>query len=186
MKYISLSLIVLFYIFFFLRAIILSRKIGKSIKAKDVVLNIAIISASISSVIFILKKTLPNSEVYTLTIGDSIGFEIVGTILIGIGLLFSTIASLNLGRSWRVGVNNSEKTELITKGIYKFSRNPYFLFYDIVLIGLSLSSQSILVIVFSLTTISMFHILILKEEKYLENVHGGEYIKYKKQTRRYF
>jgi protein-S-isoprenylcysteine O-methyltransferase Ste14 len=92
---------------------------------------------------------------------------------------------LNLGRSWRVGVNTSEKTELVTRGIYKFSRNPYFLFYDMVLIGLSLSSQSILVIVFSIITVIMFHVLIIKEEKYLENMHGVEYRNYKKQTRRY-
>ena len=56
-----------------------------------------------------------------------------------------------------------------------------FFFYDIVLIGLSLSSQSILVIVFSIMTILMFHILITKEEKYLENVHGEDYRKYKRQ-----
>lgn len=185
MKYISITLIVLFYIFFFLRAVLLSRKIGKSIKANDIILNIAIISAGISSVLYILQKTLPNFDDYTLTFSNSIVLEIAGTILIGIGLIFSTIASLNLGHSWRVGVNSSEKTELITNGVYKLSRNPYFLFYNIVLIGLSLSSQSILVIVFSVTTIIMFHILILKEEKYLENVHGDDYRKYKEQTRRY-
>lgn len=185
MNYISISLIILFYIFFFFRAVLLSRKLGKNIKAKDYILNIAIISAGISSIVFILQKTLPSFEIYTLSISNSIELEIVGTILMGIGLIFSTIASLNLGCSWRVGVNNSEKTELITNGMYKFSRNPYFLFYDIVLIGLSLSSQSILVIVFSITTIIMFHILILKEEKYLENVHNEDYRKYRKQTRRY-
>lgn len=185
MKYISISLIILFYVFFFLRAIFLSRKIGKSIKSKDFVLNIAILSAAISSIIFILQQTVPGFEKYALPISNSIILEIIGTFLIGIGLIFSTVASLNLGRSWRVGVDISEKTELVTSGIYKFSRNPYFLFYDMVLIGLSLSSQSILVIAFSVITIIMFHVLIIKEEKYLENMHGVNYRNYKKQTRRY-
>ncbi len=185
MKYISISLIILFYVFFFLRAILLSGKIGKSIKSKDFVLNIAILSAGISSIIFILQQTVPSFEKYALPISNSIALEIVGTFLIGIGLILSTVASLNLGRSWRVGVNTSEKTELVTRGIYKFSRNPYFLFYDMVLMGLSLSSQSMLVIVFSVITIIMFHVLIIKEEKYLENMHDVDYRNYKKQTRRY-
>lgn len=163
----------------------MSRKIGKSIKPNDFILNIAIISAGISGVLFILQKTFPDFGDYTLTFSNLMALEIAGTILIGIGLIFSTIASLNLGHSWRIGVNSIEKTELITNGMYKLSRNPYFLFYDIVLIGLSLSSQAILVIVFSVTTIILFHILILKEEKYLINVHGDDYKKYKNQTRRY-
>ncbi len=185
MKYTSIILITLFYIFFFLRAFVLSRKIGKSIKANDIILNTAIISAGISSVLFILQKTLPGFESYTIAFGSSTGFEIAGTILIGAGLIFSTIASLNLGNSWRVGINNNDKTDLVTNGFYRISRNPYFLFYDIVLIGLSLSSQSVLVIVFSVMTIILFHILILKEEKYLENIHGADYRKYKTQVRRY-
>lgn len=185
MKYISISLIILFYVFFFLRAVLLSKKIGKSIKSKDFVLNIAILSAGMSSIIFILQQTVPSLEKYALPITNSIILEMIGTFLIGIGLIFSTVASLNLGRSWRVGVHISEKTELVTRGIYKFSRNPYFLFYDMVLIGLSLSSQSILVIIFSIITVIMFHILIIKEEKYLENIHGEDYRKYKDQTRRY-
>jgi protein-S-isoprenylcysteine O-methyltransferase Ste14 len=185
MKYISISLIILFYVFFFLRAILLSRKIGKSIKSNDFVLNIAILSAGLASIIFILQQVVPSFEKYALSITNSIVLEMIGTFLISIGLIFSTVASLNLGRSWRVGVNTSEKTELVTHGIYKFSRNPYFLFYDMVLIGLSLSSQSMLVIVFSTMTIIMFHVLIIKEEKYLENMHGIDYRNYKKQTRRY-
>lgn len=185
MNYISIVLIVLFYIFFFLRAVMLSKKIGKSIKANDYILNIAIISAGIASILFMLQKAFPNYDDYTLTFSNTMYLETTGTILIGIGLLFSTIASLNLGQSWRIGVDGNEKTKLVTNGIYKLSRNPYFLFYDIVLIGLSLASQSILVIVFSVTTIMMFHVLIIKEEKYLEKVHGNDYRKYKKQTRRY-
>jgi protein-S-isoprenylcysteine O-methyltransferase Ste14 len=185
MKFISISLILLFYVFFFSRAILLKKKIGKSIKANDLILNIAILCAGISSILFIFQKIIPNFEKYLLSISNFSYNEIVGTILIATGLIFSTIASLNLGNSWRVGVNEQEKTSLVTNGIYKISRNPYFLFYDIVLIGISLSSFSIIIMIFSLTTIILFHLLILKEEKYLESIHGNEYKKYRKETRRY-
>ncbi|MCB1160929.1 MAG: isoprenylcysteine carboxylmethyltransferase family protein [Leptospiraceae bacterium] len=185
MRYVSIGLIILFYIFFFLRALILKNKIGRSIKANDLVLNIAILCAGISSFLFILQMTVPSFGKYIFTIPHIYYIEIAGTILIAIGLIFSTIASLNLGNSWRVGVHEQEKTSLVTTGIYKISRNPYFFFYDIVLIGLSLSSFSMIVTTFSLATIILFHLLILKEEKYLDSVHGDDYKKYKKETRRY-
>jgi protein-S-isoprenylcysteine O-methyltransferase Ste14 len=185
MRYISISLIILFYIFFFSRAIILKRKIGKSIKANDLILNIAILSAGISSLLYILQKAVPYFKEYLFVVANIYYIEIMKTILIATGLIFSSIASLNLGNSWRVGVNKQEKTSLVTTGIYKISRNPYFFFYDIVLIGLSLSSFSIVVMILSVTTIILFHLLILKEENYLESVHADEYNKYRKETRRY-
>ncbi len=82
-------------------------------------------------------------------------------------------------------MDENEKTELITGGIYKFSRNPYFLSYDLVLIGMVFCLLSPFLILSVLITIVLFHMMILKEESYLENKHQEQYRKYKKEVGRY-
>jgi protein-S-isoprenylcysteine O-methyltransferase Ste14 len=110
----------------------------------------------------------------------------MGSVFITLGLIASTVASLTLKKSWRIGVEQNEKTELITAGIYKFSRNSYFLSYDLVLVGMVFGLWSPFLILPVLITIMLFHPMMLKEEKYLENKHQGNYIRYKREVRRYF
>jgi protein-S-isoprenylcysteine O-methyltransferase Ste14 len=109
----------------------------------------------------------------------------IGSFLIILGLIFSSIASLSLKKSWRIGVNEQENTELITGGIFKYSRNPYFLSYDAVLAGMLFCMPSPILMLPVLITIILFHQMILKEEKYLESKHGDKYEQYKKEARRY-
>ncbi len=185
MNYIAIASICMFYVFFFVRTILLKRKIGKSIKAQDPILNLSIFFAGLSSLLFVLQKSIISINAYLLVFSSSLLLELVGTVLIIIGLLISSIASSGRGNSWRIGVDEPEKTALITDGIYGISRNPYFLSYDIVLAGIVLSSLSILIFVTSIITMFLFHLLIIKEEKYLESVHGEEYTNYKSRVRRY-
>ena len=51
--------------------------------------------------------------------------------------------------SWRAGIPDSDKTELVTTGIYKFSRNPAFLGFDLQYIGVMLIYFNPLTAVFS-------------------------------------
>ncbi len=186
MRYFLLILVLLFYLFFFLRALILSKSLGKNIKAKSPLLNFSIIMVGLSSVIFLANLISPSISKYLLIFFSSEFLTTVGSVLITLGLITSTIASLTLKRSWRIGVDENEKTELITNGIYRFSRNPYFLSYDFVLIGMIFCLLSPFLILPSLITIGLFHLMILKEEQYLENKHQEKYRRYKKEVRRYF
>ena len=185
MRYILLVLLFIFYLFFFIRARILSKSIGKSIKGKNPIVNFSIFFAGISSIIFITYLIFPMISNYFYVIFNSQILSIIGSILIFIGLLTSIIASLSLKNSWRIGIDEDEKTELITSGIYKFSRNPYFLSFDLVLIGMVLCFFSFILIITVLVTIIFFHIIILNEEKYLEKKHGSNYQEYKEKVRRY-
>jgi protein-S-isoprenylcysteine O-methyltransferase Ste14 len=185
MRYFLITLILLFYIFFFLRAFTLSKSLGKSIKAKSPLLNISIVLAALSSVIFLAYLTAPSLSEYWLILFSSEFLTIIGSVFITIGLITGTVASLTLKKSWRIGVDEKEKTELITDGIYQFSRNPYFLSYDLVLMGMVFCLLSPFLILSVLMTLVLFHLMILKEENYLENTHPENYIQYKKEVRRY-
>lgn len=185
MKYLLVVLILVFYMFFFIRAYTLSKSLGKNIKARNALLNFSIFFAALSSVIFLGYLFLPQSGAYLFILFESEVLTISGTVLIISGLAASSFASLNLKRSWRIGVSEDEKTELITGGFYSISRNPYFLSYDVVLIGMILCVFSPVLMLPVLATIVLFHLMILKEEKYLEKQHGESYREYKLRVRRY-
>lgn len=54
-------------------------------------------------------------------------FLIIGLILIHFSLLWISVAQYQMSNSWRIGIDENNKTELITKGLFSYSRNPIFL-----------------------------------------------------------
>ena len=87
--------------------------------------------------------------------------------------------------SWRAGIPDTDKTELITTGVYRFSRNPAFLGFDFMYIGVLLLYLNPLTAVFTLFSIVMLHLQILQEEQYLTAAFGEPYTEYKKHVFRY-
>lgn len=87
--------------------------------------------------------------------------------------------------SWRAGIPEGDKTEIVTTGIYSMSRNPAFLGFDLVYIGLLLMFFNLVLLVFSIFAMVMLHMQILQEEKYMEDTFGSEYEKYREHVYRY-
>ena len=87
--------------------------------------------------------------------------------------------------SWRAGIPDKDKTELVTTGIYRYSRNPAFLGFDFMYIGVLLMYCNPLTAVFSLFAIITLHLQILQEEQYLTCTFGITYQKYMEQAHRY-
>ena len=102
-----------------------------------------------------------------------------------IGDLVFLIAVLTMRDSWRAGIPETDKTEFVSHGIYQYSRNPAFLGFDLMYIGILLMYFNWLLLLFTIWVITMLHLQILQEEKYLETVFGEEYLAYKKCTGRY-
>lgn len=94
-------------------------------------------------------------------------------------------AVLCMKDSWRAGIPESDKTAIVTDGIYKFSRNPAFLGFDLMYLGVFLMYANPLTGFFTVFAILMLHLQILQEEKYLADTFGEEYGRYKRQVFRY-
>lgn len=88
--------------------------------------------------------------------------------------------------SWRAGIPDKDKTELITTGIYKYSRNPAFLDFDFMYIGVLLMYFNFLNAFFSLFATAMLHFRILREERCLKETFGKSYVEYCRRVFRYF
>lgn len=116
---------------------------------------------------------------------NSLFVRSVGLLLLFIGVLIFTIAAFLMRSSWRVGIDKNTKTKLVTYGIYKFSRNPAFVGFNTMFIGLFATFPNILTFVILILNIISIHLLILQEEKHLSLTFGDDYTEYKKNTPRY-
>lgn len=103
-----------------------------------------------------------------------------------LGDLIFLLAVIGMKDSWRAGIPDKDKTRLVTSGIYRFSRNPAFLGFDLMYLGVLLMYCNALVLGFTVFAVVMLHLQILQEEKYLSAVFGKDYQTYKNQVFRYF
>lgn len=110
---------------------------------------------------------------------------LVGVIGLSIGLLLFIIAMVTMGKSWRVGVDEKSHTDLVEQGLFKISRNPTFVGFDFMFIGLIFISPNLWTIAIAIFNVIGLHNLILKEEKHLKNMLGQQYLDYKKRIPRY-
>lgn len=102
------------------------------------------------------------------------------------GDLVFLIAVLTMRDSWRAGIPETDRTEFVSHGIYQYSRNPAFLGFDLIYIGILLMYFNWILLLFTIWAVVMLHLQILQEEKYLQTVFGKEYLAYQKGTGRYF
>ena len=87
--------------------------------------------------------------------------------------------------SWRAGIPDRDKTKLVTDGIYRYSRNPAFLGFDLQYIGILLMYFNLLTFIFTIFAATMLHLQILQEEQYLTATFGAEYQAYQRRVFRY-
>ena len=111
-------------------------------------------------------------------------FMIVGLILIHLSLLWISVAQYQMSNSWRIGIDENNKTELITKGLFSYSRNPIFLGMIISVTGIFFILPNAITFFLMLSTYIVIQIQIRLEEKFLEKQHGQEYLSYKQTTKR--
>lgn len=112
--------------------------------------------------------------------------RIAGLVLSALGVTLFIAAMLTMRDSWRAGVSN-DKTELVTTGIFSISRNPAFLGFDLMYLGILMVFLNWILLLFSMFAILMLHLQIANnEEDAMLLAFGDEYLNYKKQVNRYF
>lgn len=184
---IYLALVLIFFIFAFaIRNLKTYLATKQSIKGKSVKLSLSI---SISTLIYLLillrLAVLKSNWILEFDLSD-IGFiKYFGLALVSLGFILGILALIAMRNSWRVGIKYDQKTELVSTGIYRFSRNPYFLSYSVLICGYVLIFPSLILLTLWIALAIVFHKMILEEENYLESVHGIDYINYKNKVNRY-
>ena len=106
----------------------IGRRREKDIHTVEVLMSMATLGAPIAQLLSIAFgwSHLPANARFT---GFCIGM---------LGDAVFLLSVLCMKDSWRAGIPDKDKTELVTTGIYAFSRNPAFLGFDLMYIGVLL------------------------------------------------
>lgn len=115
---------------------------------------------------------------------DSITTQWLGIGLFAAGLIIIIFGFIALGKSVSVGLPE-EQTKLKTKGIYQVSRNPMYLGGFVMCIGSCVYSIHLINFLLLIITAAIHHSIVLKEEQFLENRFGNNWLDYKKHVHRY-
>jgi len=105
--------------------------------------------------------------------------NILGIVLACAGIAMTVLAQFAMGDAWRVGVDPSERTELVTDGPFSLARNPIFAAMIPAFTGIVLLAPNVLTIAGAilLTVALELHVRLI-EEPYLQRVHGERYAAY--------
>lgn len=116
----------------------------------------------------------------------SVSVRWIGAGIAVMGVIVFIISVITMQDSWRAGVSSTDKTEFVTRGIYQISRNPAFLGFDLVYIGMVFMFFNRLLLMFSVWAMVMFHLQIrFVEEVFLLETFGEVYLNYKNKVCRY-
>lgn len=116
-----------------------------------------------------------------------ISLRIIGIFITATGVFVFIASVLQMKDNWRAGVQREEKTNLVTTGIYSVSRNPAFLGFDLMYIGILFTYFNWYLFAATFLAVLLFHLQIVNvEEEFLKEAFGNEYLQYKKKVYRYF
>ncbi len=185
-KILAIIILLLFYGYYFIKMFLQKRKgiqtdqIGKGktgfVKFVEITMKIASFSVPIVEVSSIILLQ-PVSFHWLRWIGVAVGF-------IGVIIFFCSVVTMK--DSWRAGISETDKTDLVTDGIYQISRNPAFLGFDMIYIGILCMFFNWILFAVSVFGILMFHLQIVNvEEEFLLKTFGDEYQMYKSRVNRY-
>lgn len=123
-------------------------------------------------------KPLPIVEGEALSLG--------GGLIIAIALMIALVALLQFIQAKTKIEPWHPTSAIIRKGVYRFSRNPIYLAFCIATVGAGLVLNSWWVIAsVAIVKSSLEHLVISREEIYLEKKFGDIYLDYKRRVRRW-
>lgn len=108
-----------------------------------------------------------------------------GLVLLVLAFCWTVLAQYQMSNSWRIGIDYEEKTTLVNRGVFKFSRNPVFLGVLLIYLGTFLIAPNALTFMLLILCYFILQIQTRLEEEYLVSTHGDIYLNYKKKVRRW-
>ncbi len=124
-------------------------------------------------------------EVFAKPLIESDYMKIAGVLFSGFALGFLTLTLIHFKNSLRFGLDEKNLGKLITTGVFSVSRNPFFLSLGLYIAGIAFLRPNLFFIGFAVLAFTGIHFFILKEEKFMAKVYGGEYLEYRRKVRRY-
>ena len=105
--------------------------------------------------------------------------QVLGLVLALLGFAATLIAQTGMGASWRIGVDTTERTDLVTTGVFASVRNPVFTAMAVAQLGMFLMVPHVISAAASIALVVAVQLQVRTvEEPYLAHVHGERYRAY--------
>lgn len=88
---------------------------------------------------------------------DALPAKLLGVALILCAFVLFVLALSALGNSWRLGLDERHPGRLVTTGIYAYSRNPIYLFFDLYFLGTFLLNGSLFFLIMAVLVALNLH-----------------------------
>lgn len=109
-----------------------------------------------------------------------------GVVFFLVGAVATTASQAAMGASWRIGVEETEDTELVTGGAFAYARNPIFTTMAVTALGLLLVVPNVGSFVAVVALWVALELQVRKvEEPYLIRRHGDCYLRYAQRVGRF-
>ena len=109
---------------------------------------------------------------------------------IGVPLVVAAVALFvsAVGRFRAAGTpvpGHQPTTAIVRAGPYRFSRNPIYVAFTLLQLGIAVWANSVWLLATLAVAVLLMHIVIRREEAYLERKFGAQYLEYKSSVRRW-
>lgn len=193
-----MKLLLFFIVYFFLVFVLRSYLLWKKTNINPITINkgddahgyngkVFSVISLIELIVLIIYAFLPKCHEYLLPFWylENDQLIMIGGIFLIASLVLVWVAQSHMKDSWRIGIDKKTKSELITTGMFSFSRNPIFLSIIIANVGLFMVlPNAFTLLIISLSTISI-NTQVRLEEEYLAEEYGQEYQLYMKDVNRW-
>ncbi|HET7570220.1 MAG TPA: isoprenylcysteine carboxylmethyltransferase family protein [Gammaproteobacteria bacterium] len=125
----------------------------------------------------------PSVSTHAFFLSEAVGWLGVACCIIGLSLLLWSLISF--GSSFRVGIDADHPDQLVTTGVFAFSRNPIYVAFAVILLGEFLIFPNWILLLYLCAGIALFHRQVLREEAFSKLHYGQDYLAYCRRVRRY-
>ena len=151
--------------------------VGKLFRFTLIATALIILAFSLSESLYNLLMPIPWLD-SSLLIG-------VGLALLASALIWVLVAQIQMGDSWRIGIDEKTNSPLVQHGLFGVSRNPIFLGMLVMLVGLLFAIPTAATLIVTLLGFALIHIQVRLEEPFLLDKYGEAYRVYQKHVRRW-
>lgn len=171
--------VVFFSLAFGLRSIVQWRRTGSSgfIRPRRGAPAIELVGSGLFVLSIVLLIVGPVADLAGATrFFDSVAIAALGLVLALVGVGLTLWAQVSMGDSWRIGVDQSATTDLVTTGVFALVRNPIFTAMVLAATGLALLIPNVWSVAAVVTLVLGLQVQVRRvEEPYLRRTQGRAY-----------
>lgn len=148
--------------------------------AGDTLFTLGALGTLVSPALVVADALAPISSL------DSLAMAGIGAAMLAVGATIALVAQAQMGAAWRAGIDTSDEYPLVTHGVFRFVRNPFYVGMSLASLGAALMAPTVAgFIAWTVLVIGCNIDVRFVEEPHLHAAHGATYQCYTEETGRF-